>query len=122
LHATTFVAEHGGKDALAEEMKDQADEEGTTKRKWLALVRDHESKREEGSYSKSSDAAVTASDTSSLTARRFIGYFWSPALYRIHHNDRTPKDDGHKLQTIHGRKGVLLPPSHGKPLGVEDLE
>jgi hypothetical protein len=115
--AADFVDEHGGKDALSEKMETN----DNLLVMWMNKVAEHEAKRSEGGYSKTAETQVKAEDSTSLTARRLLGYFWSPALYKIHHNGRSPRDDNLKMQTIHGRRGVLLDETHGKPLGVEDV-
>ena len=76
--------------------------------------------RASGTYSQA-NSTVELFGVDSLEDKTFLGYGWTPVLYKSQHNNRSFKDDGHKLTTINGRKTLLLDASHGTPPGVREV-
>ena len=50
-----------------------------------------------------------------------VGYVWPLPVYRAHFK-KEPKELGHRVQNLHGRRAVLLGPAHGTHLTVPGVE
>lgn len=88
---------------------------------FMVDVRDWESSRCSGKYTSSITKAVSAYQAEEATFEEVLGYIWPLPVYR-REKQKEPRENGHQVQTIDGKKCVLLDSSHGTEYTVQGIQ
>ena len=108
---------NGNAEELAAKCKTDPDFRG----EYLTDVFEWESRKASGKNNSCMPEKVEAYCEDLMELSSVVGYFWPLVLYKKE-KKCDPASNGHHVQTVDGRKGVVLDSSHGTPETVAGVE